>query len=210
MKDAPPLVFVDCETTGLDPGRHEVYEVALTKTTDLGEIRGDMSYWIEPMRMHVAEPGALQVGRFFERMPISDSDAVKRYKGGRVEPDRRYEAALAIAMFTEGCHLVGARPEFDAGFLAAFLRENGAAPAWHHRLIDVESLAIGLILREDTTWGRPQSLSDICKALEIPRPDAHTARADCEQVRVAYFKLMEMAENRQRLWELSEGAKANV
>ena len=88
-----------------------------------------------------------------------------------------------------------AKPDFDAGFLTAFLRDNGAAPAWHHRLIDVESLAIGLIGWDAGTWGRPQSLSDICKALDIPR-EGHTARGDCDAMREAYFQLMGMVEAR--------------
>lgn len=210
MADAPPLVFADCETTGLDSVRHEIYEVALTKTDDTGAILGDLSYWIEPVRMHVADAGALRIGRYYERMPISGSESNVRYTGGRVRPDTRYSAALSIGMFTEGCHIVGARPEFDAGFIAAFLREQNLAPAWHHRLIDVESLAIGLVVGEDETWGRPQSLSNICEALGISRPGAHTARADCQQMRTAYFMLMEMAEQRDRLWHLSEEAKASV
>jgi DNA polymerase III alpha subunit (gram-positive type) len=190
----PPLCFVDTETTGLSPQVHEMYEVSLQRADDDGTMQEEKYFWIEPMQLQHASSGALHIGRFYERR---DQDHVT---GSRiVGEEMRYETAMEIGRFTEGCHLVGAKPDFDAGFLTAFLRNNGAAPAWHHRLIDVEALAIGLLVLEGDDWGRPQSLSWICEELEIPRLD-HNARDDCESVRRAYFKLMEIAEERAALW----------
>lgn len=187
----PSLVFVDTETTHLDPTVGEVYEIALTKTTDDAAREESRDLWIEPLQLHRASSSALQIGRFYERR-----DDIQNREGSIVSDEGlRVEAAMGIARFTEGCHLVGAKPDFDAGFIAAFLRRNGACPAWHHRLIDVESLAIGILVGEDTTWGRPQSLSDICEELDIPR-DGHAARGDCDAVRAVFFKLMGIAEAR--------------
>lgn len=199
MSDAAPLVFVDCETTGLDPARHEVYEVALIRCDDDGHTKNDRYFWLEPSQLHLADARALQVGRYYQRR--DDIYSTRDERRFLSEQDR-YTAAIEIASFTEGCHLIGANPSFDAGFITAFLRRNGAAPAWHHRLIDIESLAIGLIVEIAAAGsiGRPRSLSDICEALDILRPDAHTARADCVQTKTAYFKLMEMAEQRDQLW----------
>lgn len=197
MSDAPALVFVDTETTHLDPEQGEVYEIALTKTTDDGAREEEKDFWIEPLRLQQASSSALQVGRFYERHPKPDSS--ERRAPLAVAEEGRHEVAVEIATFTEGCHLVGAKPDFDAAFITAFLRANGACPAWHHRLIDVESLAIGLIVRDAETWGRPQSLSDICKALDIKR-EGHEARGDCDAVRAVYFKLMEIADQRYQLW----------
>lgn len=195
----PPVVFADCETTGLDPGQHEMYELALDKADDSGEVYDQKDFWIDPLQLQLATPGALQIGKFYER------SAAGHEHGSRiVGEEMRWEAAMEIARFTEGCHLVGAKPDFDAGFMAAFLRQNGACPAWHHRLIDVESLAIGLIVGEAETWGRPQSLSNICEALDITR-DGHTARGDCEALRAAYYKLMEISERLERFWKDGNG-----
>lgn len=187
-----PFAFVDCESTGLNPKRHEVYEVAITKVTfdpdTKNRVESDKDFWIEPLQLQFANPTALQVGKFYERR------AAGHQHGSKVVGERmRYEAAIEIAHITEGCHLVGAKPDFDAGFLNAFLRDNGAAPAWHHRLIDVESLAIGLIPPKSEGWGQPQSLSDICSVLGIKRED-HTARGDCNAAREVFFKLMSVSE----------------
>lgn len=58
-----PLAFVDCETTGLDPDRHEVWEVALILRADAGETS---QVWQLPVDLGRAEAKALEVGRFYE------------------------------------------------------------------------------------------------------------------------------------------------
>lgn len=192
---APALVFVDTETTGLDPARHEVYEIALEKTNDSGDLITGHHIWIAPRQLQNAEPGALQVGRFYERFPE---------RGWVSTDEERFASAREIAAFTEGCYLVGANPAFDAGFLNAFLRESGVCPAWHHRLIDIESLAVGLCIGEDDAWRRPQSLSEICRVLNVKR-EGHEARGDCEALRLAYFKLIATAEERWQRWLAAQG-----
>jgi DNA polymerase III epsilon subunit-like protein len=195
-----PLVFVDTETTGLDPRRHEVYEISMTKVTSVDyepEDAESRDYWIEPRQLQHAESGALQVGRFYERRDKLD----ERVTGNLVNSEElRVLTAMEIARFTEGCHLVGAQVHFDAGFLNAFLRQNGACPAWHHRLIDVESLAMAVLVGEDESWSRPQSLSEICEAFGIPR-ESHDAKTDCEAAHEAFFTLMRLAERRQQVEE---------
>jgi hypothetical protein len=54
------LAFIDTETTGLDPDRHEIWEIAL--------IVDDQEYqWFLPVDLGKADPIALNIGRFHER-----------------------------------------------------------------------------------------------------------------------------------------------
>lgn len=171
MGDAP-LVVVDVETTGLEPERHDVYEVALQKITDEGDLDSELYYWIEPESLVTASPAALQIGRIYERQQ---------------DMEKRCAAAIEIARFTTGAHLIGANPGFDAIFLRKFLLEWRVMPAWHYQMIDIESMAICGI----PPGLRPCGLSDICAALGIEQEDddKHTAKGDCDRTRKAFATL---------------------
>lgn len=160
-----PLVFLDTETTGLDPALHEVWEVAVAWDDEL-----ILSY-ILPHSLRTADVKALELNRYWERFPSgAESD------GDGTDPALR--AALA------GVTIVGANPAFDAAFLRA---RWGAAP-WHHRLIDVESMAFAVL-----GYVRPKGLRDLATDLrqrghDIPEPD-HTAAGDVATTRAAFHAL---------------------
>ncbi len=130
------LAFVDCETTGLDPDRHEVWEVALI-------LRGDDDpekefVWQLPVDLSRADSVALSIGQFYERSRQPGPPDL--YK---TDFERRIDFAAEFSQLTHGAHLVGAVPSFDDAFLKRLLRANGACPGWHYHLIDVEALAAG-------------------------------------------------------------------
>ena len=54
-------VFIDTETTGLDPDRHAIWEVALI-TPD-----GNEHVWQFPVDEMSADPFALDIGRYWDR-----------------------------------------------------------------------------------------------------------------------------------------------
>lgn len=181
------LVFLDVETTGLDPEVHEMFEVGLTKTDVKGEILGSLYYWIVPQHLQTASPQALALNGYYRRKMTEPCE-------GRVHGAVRQEVAEEIVIFTEGVHLVGCNPGFDASFVRAFLLAEQHVPLWHHRMIDLESLAIGI--EPDVSHGVPMGLSELAETFnksEIPEEDRHTAKGDVEATRVLYFKMMEMA-----------------
>lgn len=159
------LVYLDVETTGLDPRRHEVWEVAWA-------IEGN------PIRSGVIahdlkrpDPAALRVNRYLDRVGERDLRAELVFETDVVE-------ALA------GATIVGANPAFDTAFLAARWKR---AP-WHHRLLDVEAYAMGAL-----GWDRPRGLAAIHAELvdfghAIPAPD-HTAAGDVACVRACHVAL---------------------
>jgi DNA polymerase III epsilon subunit-like protein len=162
------LAFIDCETTGLDPERHEPYEVAII--VDKVE-----HHWWLPVELAVADPGALRISRYYERTPDTAS--------------LPHEAALQIARVTAGAHLVAAVPSFDAAFIGAFLRQCGCPPAWHYHLVDVEALVAGR-LRIPPPW----KSDDLSRQIGIEPPgedDRHSALADARWAKQLYERVMQ-------------------
>lgn len=159
------IVFVDIETTGLDVDRHEIWDIALIVRDE----RDDTAFaWQLAVDLTEADPAALRVNRFYEReAKVSDPQDV----------------AIEVAVHTAGAYLVGAVPSFDALFLDRFLRRNGQCPAWHHRLICVESMALPVIGSPV-----PLGLGKVAErlGLTVDPSVAHTALGDAMLARDVY------------------------
>jgi DNA polymerase III epsilon subunit-like protein len=164
------LVFVDTETTGLDPQRHEVWELAYA--VDDGPIRSGVIYH----STRNADPVALRMNGYHKRLYPQKFEAMQ---------DHEIEARRVL----DGSTLVAANPAFDAAFLRA---RWGFAP-WRYRLLDVEAYAMGAL-----GFDEPKGLKDIADALrergyEIHHPD-HSAAADVATLRECYWALREIYE----------------
>lgn len=163
------LVYLDLETTGLDPARHEVWEAAWA--WGLNEIESG----ILAHSGHTADPDALRVNGYLDRegWVYDGHDAAIR------------EVALFDSL--KGSTVIGANPAFDASFLRARWSE---AP-WKYRLFDIEAFAMPA-----AGWDRPQGLKSIADFLrnadwEIPEPD-HTAAGDVATLRACHLALVEI------------------
>ena len=157
------LVFLDTETTGLDPDRHEVWEIAFA--VDDGPIVSG----VVPHSLRNADPLALNLNGYYGRGVVptySDIEGMAR-------------SAL------EGASIVGANPAFDA----AFLRARWGCTPWHHRLWDVEAFAAG-VLGLDFVPGLAKTAEILrVQGYEIPEPD-HTAAGDVATLRTIFRHLM--------------------
>lgn len=162
------LVFLDTETTGLEPGLHEVWEIAYA--VDDGPV---LSSFVAHSPVG-ATPIALELNGYYNRF--------------RGEPllGLHFEGELRTAL--RGATVVGANPAFDTAFLRA---RWGEAP-WHHRLWDVEAYAAG-VLGLDQLSG----LKDLATFLRndyrfvIPEPN-HTAAGDVATLRAVFNALREV------------------
>ncbi|QBI19327.1 hypothetical protein ER308_07070 [Egibacter rhizosphaerae] len=180
------LVFLDIETTGLDPDRHEPWEIAL-----IVDGESDERVYRPKPSLRTADPTALRMTGFYHRTET-------------FEWTWEYPPHVAdrIAPVLAGAHLVGAVPSFDAAFLDRFLRDWGQAPAWHYHLIDVEAMAVGYLNgRADCgepmpdlplPW-RSDDLARACGVEPVSDDERHTALGDARWVRRWYLALTEAA-----------------
>ena len=169
--DAPVrLAFLDTETTGTEPGRHHVFEIACMVVE--GCVEEVLSIWM-PVDLSTADPGALRINRYYERKPKDMTP--------------RALAAHMVAKATSNAILVGAVPSFDAAFLDAFLRQEGLVPAWHYHLCDVEALAAGKL-----GVPPPWKSHDLSRALGVEPNDfeRHTALGDVRWCRAMFEAAM--------------------
>lgn len=130
------FVAVDLETSGLDPYEHEIIEVGLV---------------IEKPRLGGAMHDSLLIEEFTFSLPFDEARASEKaleINGwGKREFPKLWGPARAIGFLQEalrGVHLVGKNPHFDAEFLRHLFHRWGEKPSWHHRLVDVGSLAWGV------------------------------------------------------------------
>ena len=169
------VVFVDTETTGLDPAVHEVWEIAL-----IAEDGTEYEWRMNPQRLGAADSGALRINRMYERANLAAVNGM-RFWTPDMPPDAVAEAVCAI---TAGCHLVGVVPDFDARFLERFVRAHGFAPAWHYQTIDAEVYAAGrLQLMPPFDGAKIDRMLGLDPA---PEEDKHTAIGDARWARRMY------------------------
>jgi DNA polymerase III epsilon subunit-like protein len=182
-----PLVFLDIETTGLDPEAHEVWEVGIVvRTVEQKEkvtIRTDQDYhwFLSPQHLETATPEALAIGGYYERHPYGDNFAAD----GLVQLQKiaaPYDFARDFERLTRGATLVGANVRFDERFLNDYLRKYHRVPGWHFRLCDVEAMTQGYM-----GLAKPTGLAKCANLLEIPNEYlAHTALDDAKLARDIY------------------------
>jgi len=158
------FVYLDTETTGLDPDRHEIWELAYA--VDNGRIESGVMFH----SLRHADPKALAMNGYWERC------------GGSPEAWAELEGGVRFAL--DGATIVAANPAFDA----AFLRARWGVTPWRYRMLDVEAYAMGAL-----GWDEPRGLKDIRTELtmlghDIPEPD-HTASGDVATLRACHYAL---------------------
>ena len=128
------LVFIDVETTGLNPEIHEIIEVAciVVDGKDLKEIRAYETK-IKPERIEIAEKGALEVNGY-------SPDKWRKGIGGK-------EAFLKVANIAPNGILVGWNVAFDWSFLMHSFERHEIIPKFDYHKIDVPSIAYSKLFR---------------------------------------------------------------
>ncbi|WP_182359539.1 3'-5' exonuclease [Tomitella gaofuii] len=162
-----PVIVVDVETTGLDPAKHTVVELA---AVDLGT--GDHRVIVPGLRkedLAAASPRAWTVNKYFER---------------RVYEQAMGKSALNDALcelfgWLDGATLAGCNPAFDAAFLAALFADrcDEGVPTWHHRLADLSTLTAAALQKDPL---KLPGLDVCCAWWGVTNQAPHTALGDAQ------------------------------
>ncbi len=125
--------FLDTETTGLKPDRHEMISFAIILHNNDAEIYRTHQK-ITPLRLNEADPEALKVNRY-------------TYESWRdsIHPSK---AALWLRDFFNqwpDMLIVGHNPRFDIGFIKALVAPHYPDFELNHRAIDTKQLALATL-----------------------------------------------------------------
>jgi hypothetical protein len=188
------LAFLDTETSGLDPDKHSIWEVALITPDEREHV------WQFPINEMDADPFALEIGHYWERKWTSDFTEVSRisaiYEADSYKSRRKHfpDEGLAIKPRDEWCrwfqkltanlHLVGMVPSFDEERLRKLLKANGVLPRWHYHIVDCEALIAGKLGIEP-----PWKSEDLSRMVGVEPPsgaDRHTALGDARWAKAIF------------------------
>ncbi|HEU4409110.1 MAG TPA: 3'-5' exonuclease [Polyangiaceae bacterium] len=162
------LAFVDCETTGLDPERHDIVEIAVVRADARTlAVLDEFSVKVRPERLDEADPEALAVSGYDaeawqDAVPLADALAL-------------------VTPWLEGATLAGHHVVFDQRFLQAAYRRTGLRPpAQPRHLLDTASLGWPLYAQ-----GLVPSLSldELAGCAGAARPSPHRALDDARCAR---------------------------
>lgn len=159
------IIWIDCETTSLNPDLGAVWE--LSYAIDDSPVFSSMVRH----KLEYANVDALRIGGYTERY-TNPSGPTER------EARAAFETAVKTALV--GATFAGANPAFDA----AFLRTRWRGAPWKYRLLDVETYAMAAMGLDE-----PPGLAVIAEHLGIVNPAPHTAAGDVETARACYRKL---------------------
>ena len=199
-----PVAFIDTETTGLDPNRHEVIEVAVVFDDDVFRRVGapwamqlrreepDVAVWhtrIRPERIEDAEPKALEVNGY--RADLW-ADA----------PTLDEVVTTLVALLTrEGADpvIVGHNVSFDRDFLNSALRRAGSKSKVSHHAVDTVALCYEHLV---PCGLESLSLDNVRRFMGIPTASAHAALKDALDAREVYRKLTRSTVIDRALWRM--------
>jgi hypothetical protein len=184
-------VFLDLETTGLDPDRNEIWEIGLITP------KSEQFYFLRVDLLR-ADPIALDIGRFHERHPQGNSyPHTKVPMSDTLFAPNDKDFLRSIARQTHGCHLAGAVISFDEERLRRLMLAAGVRPSWHYHLIDVEALAAGYLAHGydhdgDAPHKPPWNSNELSQCIGVDPQlfERHTALGDCRWAKAIYEKVM--------------------
>lgn len=171
--NARPLAFIDTETTGLSPTKHEVIEVAIIREW----VDGHLDEWstkIKPLQIETAHPKALEINGYADHPELWDNAPTFP------------EVAEEIISRLEGCVIVGHNVGFDQRFLQEGIKRTGSEVQLPYHEVDTVTLVFARLVPQ----GCPSmSLDRVREFLGWSKEGAHTALTDARDCRRLYHEL---------------------
>lgn len=176
------LFFMDVETTGLDPAKHDIIQFAAIRTSPSGEeILASCDFKMGIRNVAYADPEALKVnGYSAETWAPHLCSAPEVVASGVAKTAKMLNAELP--------YLVGHNVMFDIGFANAFLSRYDRLPVWNPKYrIDTVSLVWPYFVNGTL---KSLSLASVCEWLQTKNRPSHNAYADVLATRDVYVELM--------------------
>lgn len=169
----PNLAFIDVETTGLDPSKHEIIDIGVVLVdSETRLVLSSANFKTTPERIDDADPIALKVNGYTKE-DWADAISLK-------------DALTRVAEITRGAYLMAYNVSFDYSFLQAAFQKTGVRDTMRYQRLDVLTLAWLLLPDQDSL-----SLKNVCIALDIePEPEIHTAENGALKAFEVYSALM--------------------
>jgi len=178
------LVFLDVETSGLDPHEHEVLEICLMDKDGTILLHSKL----KPQNIENAEARALEINGY-------------NTKDWELAPSFR-DLAPKIVEILKWCLAVGHNPSFDLNFIKSEIRrvDPKLLKGIGYHMVDTASLAYEHLSDAGLD---ALSLGNVCKfiGVELKEADAHSAVADTEAARQVYLKLHQATWFDRRKWK---------
>jgi hypothetical protein len=180
-----PIVFMDTETTGLDPEDH-IWEWAALRRDPDGTLTGYHAF----VQHDLVKAAAL-------------TDSFRADHDARYDPDNALTIPAFVNLLQQALvgrpHIIGAVPNFDTERLARILAHFDLAPMWHYHIKDVENVASGYLLGRASMGDEAaldalanlddsDALSRAC-GVEPPTTERHTAMGDVRWAMALYDAL---------------------
>ena len=176
------LAFVDIETTGFDPDKHEIIEIGLVLVKQLGgegkefEVIDEIEYKVKPERISDADPQALRVNGY---------DPSQWVFAMSLE-----EAMKAFAEKTKDAIFVAHNVAFDLSFIDHAFKTTGVENKMFYPKLDTISMAFAKLHTNPKV--EKFRLQKLCEHFGIQNEKAHTALADARATFEVYEKLMNL------------------
>ena len=194
---SPTRVWLDTETTDLDPLERRAWEIAAIVRRP-GQPDTEYQWFVDvsDLALRHANPKALEVGGFWQRhpqaalvaLPLPPNHPLAGANLPTVPPTGKvvgeYEALKLVAELTAGRAVVcGSFPAFDTHTLHLRMLAYGIEPTWHYHPDDTPGIARGWLLGRDLP--APRKSDEIARACGInpDRYERHTALGDCRLFR---------------------------
>lgn len=169
------LLWMDVETTGLNPKRHAIIDICLAETDVRGREVKRYTSKIKPSQKEIgeADPRALEVNKY--------------------NPDD-WDDAPSIYEVVNAIHKVDWSQSIPAGwnvpFDLSFLKETALELPISYHPLDLMGVAWRWLLKRDPAMNEKVRLSSLCTMLGVPVVDAHTASGDVDMSIRCYRELI--------------------
>lgn len=178
------LAFIDLETTGFDPEKHEIIELGgiIARQVPVAgrgpklEVIEEFAYKIKPEHLETADPEALRINSYndAEWLFASNLEAVMK----------------VVQEKTADCVMVGQNVNFDWKFLEAGFKKTNLQNKMHYHKLDLIPMAFAKNYHNEEL--KYYNLAGLAGFYGVKNTHAHSALADIKTTFEIYKKVLEI------------------